>query len=302
MRLSFVVPAYNEESYLAECLESILRETSRVGVSTEILVVDNASTDGTSEVVRRYPAVRLIEQPIKGLTHARQAGFLACTGELIANVDADSRLPEGWLLRVLAEFEARPKMVALSGPLVYYDLTPRHRQLVQVFYGIAWMTYAMNRYVLRVGSMVQGGNFVVAREGLEQIGGFNLAIAFYGEDTDVARRLNAVGEVRFTFGLKMFSSARRLNQEGILTTALRYTMNYLSGTAIHDRASGCSRAAGKLTCHEYAAQMEAQAPAGSSPGKLQSPPRRCGMTPAGCHSAWRDSDRVRSIRSVARDT
>jgi GT2 family glycosyltransferase len=75
--------------------------------------------------------------------------------------------------------------------------------------------------------MVQGGNFVLRRDALEKIGGFNTAIAFYGEDTDIARRLNAVGKVKFTFDLKMFSSARRLKQEGMLTIAARYTMNYL---------------------------------------------------------------------------
>jgi GT2 family glycosyltransferase len=85
----------------------------------------------------------------------------------------------------------------------------------------------MNRYILRVGSMVQGGNFVTSRQALEDIGGFNLAISFYGEDTDIACRLNTVGEVRFTFDLKMFSSARRLKKEGMLTMAGRYSINYL---------------------------------------------------------------------------
>jgi peptidoglycan/LPS O-acetylase OafA/YrhL len=94
-------------------------------------------------------------------------------------------------------------LAAFSGPLVYYDLTPRQRVLVHVFYMTAWTTYAINRYILRVGSMVQGGNFVVSRAALEAIGGFNTAISFYGEDTDIARRLNDVGEVRFTFDLKM---------------------------------------------------------------------------------------------------
>ena len=151
MRVSFVIPAYNEEAYLGQCLESILRETDSAQISTEIIVVNNASTDGTRELAMRYPGVRVIDQPIKGLTQARQAGFLASTGELIANVDADSRLPKGWLTQVLKEFEARPKMFALSGPLTYYDLTRLQGQLVKVFYGLAWMTYAMNRYVLHVG-------------------------------------------------------------------------------------------------------------------------------------------------------
>jgi GT2 family glycosyltransferase len=80
---------------------------------------------------------------------------------------------------------------------------------------------------------VQGGNFVVSRTALEAIGGFNTAISFYGEDTDIARRLNAVGEVSFTFDLRMFSSARRLKTEGLLTMAFRYALNYLWTTFLH---------------------------------------------------------------------
>jgi glycosyltransferase involved in cell wall biosynthesis len=227
MRLSFVVPAYNEEAYLGACLESLLEQTRGMEESTEIIVVDNASTDRTSEVALRYPRVRVVHEPRKGLTAARQAGFAASSGELIANVDADSRLTPGWVQQVLATFAAEPEIVSLSGPLVYYDLNRRERVLVHVFYMTAYMTYAINRYVLRVGSMVQGGNFVVSRKALEAIGGFNLAITFYGEDTDIARRLNDVGPVRFTFALKMYSSARRLKGEGMLRIALRYTINYL---------------------------------------------------------------------------
>ena len=227
MRLSFVVPAYNEEAYLAACLDSILAETRGVSISTEIVVVNNASTDRTREIALAYSGITLVDEPRKGLTFARQAGFNACTGELIANIDADSRLPAGWLQQVLLAFRARPALLALSGPLVYYDLTPRQCRLVRVFYATAFLTYALNRFVLRVGSMVQGGNFVVRRHALEKIGGFNLAISFYGEDTDLARRLNEVGEVRFTFCLKMLSSGRRLNQEGIFTMAWRYSLNYL---------------------------------------------------------------------------
>jgi glycosyltransferase involved in cell wall biosynthesis len=227
MRLSFVIPAYNEEAYLPACLESILAQTRDLGDQVEIIVVNNASTDRTREVALDYPGVRVVDEQRKGLTFARQAGFAGSTGELIANVDSDARLTPGWVAQVLREFEGRPKLVTLSGPLVYYDLTPSQRVSVQVFYAAAFLVYALNRYVLRAGSMVQGGNFVLRRAALEQIGGFNTAIAFYGEDTDIARRMNAVGEVKFTFDLKMLSSARRLKHEGMLTIAWRYTVNYL---------------------------------------------------------------------------
>ena len=226
MRLSFVVPAYNEEAYLPACLESILAQTGELGDAVEIIVVNNASSDRTLQVAMGFKGVRVVDEPRKGLTFARQAGFAASSGELIANVDSDSRLTEGWVQTVLAEFAAEPKLVALSGPFIYYDMSPNQRVSVRIFYAIAYLVYAVNRWVLRAGSMVQGGNFVLRRSALEQIGGFDTSISFYGEDTDIARRMNQVGDVKFTFELKMFSSARRLKKEGTLRIALRYTINY----------------------------------------------------------------------------
>src|SRR5579875_1826902 len=224
MRLSFVIPAYNEESYLPGCLESILDQTSRLPHSgrglIEIIVVNNASTDNTKQVALRYPGVCVVDEPRKGLTFARQAGFLASTGSLIANVDSDCRLTPGWIAQVLHSFDADRGLAALSGPFIYYDLTPTQQLFVRIFYATAFLTYLINRYILRVGSMVQGGNFILTRAALDAIGGFDTSISFYGEDTDIARRVSAVGKVRFTFRLKMLSSARRLKREGILTTAL----------------------------------------------------------------------------------
>jgi glycosyltransferase involved in cell wall biosynthesis len=231
VRLSFVIPAYNEERYLPACLESILAQTSELGDQVEIIVVNNASSDRTREVALSYPGVTVVDEMRKGLPWARQAGFAASLGELIANVDSDSRLTPGWVKQVLdtfAEFERKGKsLVALSGPVVYYDLSPSQLVSVRLFYLLAFVLYALNRYVLRAGSMVQGGNFVLRRDALESIGGFDTSIAFYGEDTDIARRLNRVGKVVFTFQLKMYSSARRLKKEGMLKIGMRYTMNYL---------------------------------------------------------------------------
>jgi len=225
--LSFVVPAYNEENYLGACLESILAQTAGREDQFEIVVVNNASTDRTREIALRYPGVTVVDEPRKGLTFARQAGFLSTSGALIANVDADSRLTPGWINRVLTSFQSDPQLVVLSGPFIFYGLTPVQLVGVRIFYLIAWMSYAVNRYILRVGSMVQGGNFVVERKALERIGGFNLSISFYGEDADIARRMSSVGDVLFTHHLKMFSSPRRLKKEGVFLMAARYAVNYL---------------------------------------------------------------------------
>ncbi|MDB4939902.1 MAG: glycosyl transferase family 2 [Candidatus Doudnabacteria bacterium] len=226
MKISFVVPAYNEEAYLPRCLESILRETQTTSHLTEIIVVNNASTDTTHSVAESYQGVRVIRESRKGLLFARQAGFDASSGELIANVDADSILTPGWIDTVLSEFAANKKLVALSGPFIYYDLSLLNNVLVRFYYYLGYISYINNRFVLRVGSLLQGGNYIVHRSALEKINGYNLSINFYGEDTDIARRLRPIGGVKFTFKLPMYSSGRRLKKEGLLTMGIKYPINY----------------------------------------------------------------------------
>lgn len=230
VRISFVVPAYNEEAYIARCLEAIIAELERTPCKAELIVVDNASTDRTAEVARTYRGVLVVAEPVKGLVRARAAGCRAATGRLIANIDADTILPEGWLGRVLSEFSADPALVALSGPCIYYDVPKRVSALVTLFYGGGFFFYLLNRYVLHAGSMLQGGNFVVSRDGLAAIGGFNPAFTFWGEDTDLARRLSKIGHVKFTFSLPALSSGRRLLREGVVRTGVRYAVNFFWAT------------------------------------------------------------------------
>ncbi len=227
IKISFVIPAYNEECLLGSCIEAIQKETGRVSALTEIIVVNNASTDHTKEVAAQYKGVTTVDEPRKGLTQARQSGFLHAQGELIANIDADTRLSQGWIEKVLREFESHPDLVALSGPCIHYDVPWITRFLVTLFYGGAFLFYLFNRYILGTGSMLQGGNFVIRRHALETIGGYNTSIAFYGEDTDMARRLHTLGAVKFTPRLYVYSSGRRLLQEGIFTIGWRYALNYL---------------------------------------------------------------------------
>jgi glycosyltransferase involved in cell wall biosynthesis len=231
--ISFVVPAYNEEKQLARSLTAILDEIKRAGCAAELIVVNNASTDGTGVLAASFPDVIVVDEPEKGLFQARRAGFLRATGELIANVDADTIVTEGWLARVLQEFRRNPGLVGLSGPYIYYDVSKSVRAAVRAFYVMGYGFYVLNRFVLRAGSMLQGGNFVVRRTALEQIGGYNPTFSFYGEDTDLACRLHAVGAVKFTFRLPALSSGRRLLEEGLLRIGVRYSMNFVWATFLH---------------------------------------------------------------------
>ncbi len=230
IKVSFVVPAYNEEACLPRTLEAIFAEIKRSRCPAEIIVVNNASTDKTRQTAETYSGVVVIDEPVKGLVPARSAGYHIARGDLIANIDADTIITERWLDKVLRAFAANQELVAMSGPLIYYDLSRHTRALVRAFYCGGYACYLLNRYVLRVGSMMQGGNFVVRRDALVRIGGFNLNFAFYGEDTELARRLSKVGGVDFAFSLSALSSGRRLIGEGVARIGLRYAMNFFWAT------------------------------------------------------------------------
>jgi len=227
MQLAFVIPAYNEQALIGKCLESVLAEIKRSGrTDVDVVVVNNNSTDRTAEVAASYAGVRVVDEKQKGLVSARDGGFRATTAELVANIDADTIVPPGWIDTVFREFEKDDTLVCLSGPYVYYDLSAWNRFLIILFYGLTKLIYWLNRYILRVGSVVQGGNFVFRRDAWIKAGGFNREIKFYGEDTDVAVRLSKVGGVKFTLQLKMLTSGRRLAEEGVFRTALTYTLNF----------------------------------------------------------------------------
>ena len=226
MQLAFVIPAYNEQALIGKCVESVLAEVKRSGRQVDVVVVNNNSTDRTREIAASYDGVRVVDELQKGLVSARDGGFRATTAELVANIDGDTIVPEGWIDTVFAEFEKDDKLVCLSGPYIYYDLGAWDQFLVAMFYVLTWLIYVINRYILRVGSVVQGGNFVFRRDAWIKAGGYNREIKFYGEDTDVAVRLSKVGNVKFTFRLPMMTSGRRLAEEGVFRTALTYTLNF----------------------------------------------------------------------------
>lgn len=226
-KLSIVIPAYNEEAGLALCLGFVERGIRGYENEVEVIVVNNASTDRTREIASAFSFVKVVDEEKKGLVRARHAGFIASSGELIGNIDADSKLPEGWVARVLAEFEKNPNLVALSGPYHYYDLPAWFNLASKVYYWFGLVFTYLNLNPARRGAMLQGGNFILRRTALEKIGGYRFEkFDFYGEETDVAMRICEVGKIKFTFSLPMVTSGRRLSQEGMLRVATRYAINY----------------------------------------------------------------------------
>lgn len=227
MRISFVIPAYNEEQRLPLCLSALKREIDSFSYDVEVVVVNNASTDSTGRVARKYSWVRVIDEPRKGLVRARQSGYEVTSGEIIAHIDADTLVPEGWLGTVMREFADDKHLAALSGPYIYYDLSTIHRAFIHAFYITGYLSHIINHHILHTGAMIQGGNFIVRRNYFDKAGGFDTTITFYGEDTDVARRISRVGKIKWMFKLPMYTSGRRLISEGVIRSGARYAANYI---------------------------------------------------------------------------
>jgi len=114
-RVSFVIPAHNEQRFLARALRSAQRQTVR---DIEIVVVDDHSTDRTSMIVAsaaaRDPRIRLIPNAGQGFVDAQNTGIRASRGSLIARLDADDIALPRRLERQLAEFDANSALVAVG--------------------------------------------------------------------------------------------------------------------------------------------------------------------------------------------
>lgn len=222
MKISIVIPVHNEETCLAKVIPLALAQEYP---DFEVIVVDNASTDGTADVAKKFP-VKLVAETRKGLLFAREAGRLAATGDIIANLDADCLPEKDWLAKG-SGFFADPKVVAVSGPYDYYDAaSPFFRSFSLLAQKTLYVLMNHLTQLLKAGAVILGGNNFIRAEVLTKIGGYNTAILFYGEDTDTAKRISRYGRVVFTGRLVQKSSARRLASEGILRISSIYIMYF----------------------------------------------------------------------------
>src|SRR5262245_12722524 len=229
--MSVIVCAHNEAEYLGACLHSLLTQTRE---PDEILVINNASTDETRAVALRFPLVRVVDEPRKGLVVARESGRREATGEVLVYLDADCRAPLEWLERIERHFERDPELIALSAPYRFYDWDWWGRLLIRAYdFTVAPLTQLLVKYILRIGTIFYGGNFAVRRDALASIGGLYTSVEFHGEDTNIGRRLFAIGRVRLVRDCYLFTSARRYNAMGKGTVFRLYVRNFTSEVLHH---------------------------------------------------------------------
>jgi len=218
--ISFIVPCYNEEKTISLCLLSIFEEIHRQKIEAEVIVIDNNCTDNTASIAIKLGAI-VIQETNKGVVWARQKGYKQAKYDLIANIDADSYLPVGWLNTALFNIK-KDNVVAITGTLNYYDSNWFVRLSTKLYYLGAYISNKV------IGSTIQGGNCVIKKKYLDMCDGYDTSIPFYGEDTMTAQRLSKYGKVELVLNLVLNSSARRLKQQGLFNTTWKYIINYFS--------------------------------------------------------------------------
>ena len=217
--VSVIIPARNEAGYLAACLSSVLAQQ---WPGLEIIVVDNGSTD-TTAAIAAHMGTRVVFEPRAGLPMARNAGWRAAHGEILVYLDADTTIPPGFIAAYLQALRAHPQAVAVSSIFHFADGS-------RLLNSVQACSFVFNRLLARlhVAPFLVGANFAIRRDALARIGGFNIALTFYGEDTDLAKRLAPLGPILFLTSPCSTTSARRYRRQGLLRTLAVSLVNYFA--------------------------------------------------------------------------
>ena len=196
--VTVVVCTYNRAYILAECLASLVSQTTPLD-QFEILVIDNNSTDDTHKVAAefcdRVPDARVVFEPSQGLSHARNRGLAEAQSEWIAFIDDDAKAHPGWVASILSTI-AKNDFDAFGGP--YYAW---HR------FGTppAWLPESFGTYLgsPTYGPLgihhIPGGNCAFKKQAVIDAGAFPVELGMaghkcaYGEETLVFNRLKASG-------------------------------------------------------------------------------------------------------------
>ena len=197
-RVSIIIPTHNRREDLARCLRSV--NTQSVS-QLEVIVVDDHSTDGSVEMVRRdFDSVVLVENETRsGPSNRRNQGIKLARGKYLLFLDSDSELPDPDLIaRFLQAVELKPRIGCIGGEIPMYE---------RDFKGAVGRLLRFRGGSKRVNA-VQGGvsrdalircdylatlNCFVRREIVDEIGGFDPTYQFGGEDVDLGLRVHELG-------------------------------------------------------------------------------------------------------------
>ena len=212
MKISVVIPAYNEEKCLPVTLEKIGMALLNVDCVTEVIVVDNESTDNTSQIAKNFGA-KVFTETEHNIARVRNTGAKNSSGDVLIFVDADTLVPET-LFQTIAD---QMKDEKCFGGAVAVDYEPFKRK---------WMKYYLRggEFWQTVFNWKQGATQFCRKSVFQTIGGYDETI-FMSEDVQFYRRLTKYakqkdGYLFFVEEPRVITSARRFNEMSLWKTLL----------------------------------------------------------------------------------
>ena len=204
MSISVIIPVYNEEKYIAACLESLLRQSEK---PDEIIVVNNNSTDNTLTIVKQFP-VKILHEKKQGMIPARNKGFNAAKYDVIARTDADAKVPKDWIKRIKKAFIKDKDLLAYSGAATFYNI-PQVMQPKNWLFGV-WF----EPIKLAFGhDCLFGPNMAIRKTAWEKVKDFVcLQDTIVHEDMDLSYHIGQIGKIEFDSKLVVKVSPRKFKK------------------------------------------------------------------------------------------
>jgi GT2 family glycosyltransferase len=210
INISIVIVSWNSCYFLKGCLSSLFLFPSRDPF--EIIVVDNASTDGSREMIRKeFPAVILVENDRnRGFAAACNRGAEKAEGEYLLFLNPDTRVYPGTLEGALDFMRAHPDAGVMGCRTLNFDGTPQSSAYsfptpLRAFAYIVGLNRIFRISKLRGSDKirqpdyVQGSFFLIPRNVFEGLGGFDEKFFFYSEEVDLCRRIRDAGRKIYYF-------------------------------------------------------------------------------------------------------
>ena len=212
--ISVIVPVKNGLPWLHEQLEALLGQPCTC--PWEVIVADNASSDGTAEVVKEYaethPRLHLVDaSAVAGPAATRNLGVRSAGGALLAFCDADDVVHPGWVQSWVHALEKADVAAGLTDSWSLNDVPasfPHELRAPPQGFQFGFLDAAMS------------GNMAVSREAFEAVGGFDESLTV-GEDTDLSWRLQLAG-YRFVVGEGVISRRERHGTPALLRRSIQY--------------------------------------------------------------------------------
>src|SRR3954453_3181663 len=184
-RVSVVVCSYNAERTMEACLASL---EALDYPDYEVIVVNDGSTDRTLEIAERFPFCRIISQPNKGLSVARNVGAEAASGEIVAYTDSDCVADPDWLTYLVAKMETS-NLAACGGP----NFPPPEDSLVPAAVAVSPGGPTHVLISDEIAEHIAGCNMAFRRDALLALGGFDPVYRAAGDDVDICWRFQDAG-------------------------------------------------------------------------------------------------------------